>query len=350
MPGAPRHPRWPRSRTSSTRRRMPGAVPFDPAARDGAAAARLPMGRRFGVRQSRRARPQGARRGDAARVLDRSAHVPGRVRPHAGRAARTSCWPTKHGASISRPRSRSITDDVPMGTNAADAEPPHRAADARQRREPAQPHSRRAREGFRLLPVEAGERLLAGRGHARRARQRVARRQGASAARLAPQWPPLRTSQRRRRHDVRLSDADRARRAGRASSWPAASSARERYPTRRTAARAGRRPRAASAIRASPSSAPSRRWSPATATTPFMRFGDRDADRDARRRRALGVRRHRPEGAPARPEVHRDRAPATGSPAPRGPASPSARASPRSVSSPARCPWRRIPAPSSRRS
>ena len=35
-----------------------------------------------------------------------------------------------------------VTDDVPMGTTAADAGRHIRAADARQRREPAQPHSR----------------------------------------------------------------------------------------------------------------------------------------------------------------------------------------------------------------
>ena len=40
----------------------------------------------------------------------------------------------------------------------------------------AQPGPRRAREGLRLLPEQAGDRVLAVRGHARRARRRVARR------------------------------------------------------------------------------------------------------------------------------------------------------------------------------
>ncbi len=34
-------------------------------------------------------------------------------------------------------------------------------------------------------------------------------------------------------------------------------------------------------------------------TTPFMRFGDRDPDRNARRGGAVGIRRHRPESAPS---------------------------------------------------
>ena len=59
-----------------------------------------------------------------------------------------------------------ITGDVPMGTPAADARAPHPPADARQRRQPAQPDSGRARQGLRLLPVEAGER------HSRRSRSR----------------------------------------------------------------------------------------------------------------------------------------------------------------------------------
>ena len=46
----------------------------------GAPAARLSMGGRLGLRESRRAGAQGARRGDAAQLLDRSADVSGRLR------------------------------------------------------------------------------------------------------------------------------------------------------------------------------------------------------------------------------------------------------------------------------
>ena len=67
-----------------------------------------------------------------------------------------------------------ITDDVPMGDDAAEAQASHQAADARQRLVAAQPDSGRARQGFRLLPVEAGDRVLAGRRDAGRARRRVA--------------------------------------------------------------------------------------------------------------------------------------------------------------------------------
>jgi hypothetical protein len=51
------------------------------------------------------------------------------------------------------------------------------AHDAGQRRDAAQPHPRRAGQGLRLLPVQARHRVLAVRGHARRA----GRRRGATA-------------------------------------------------------------------------------------------------------------------------------------------------------------------------
>ena len=89
---------------------------------------------------------------------------------------------------------------------------PHPPADAGQRREPAQPHSRRTRQGLRLLPVEAGVGVLAGRGDAGRVGRRLARRQGPSAAGLAPQRRAVRPAERRRGHDLRLRPADRPRR------------------------------------------------------------------------------------------------------------------------------------------
>ena len=107
-----------RSPRSSNAGRMPDATPFDRDARDGAAAARLPVGRRLGLRQSRRAGAHGARRGDAAGILDRSADVPGRLRPHARRRATTSCiadeaWGIDFEAEVAV-----ITGDVPMGADA----------------------------------------------------------------------------------------------------------------------------------------------------------------------------------------------------------------------------------------
>ena len=70
-----------------------------------AAAARLSLGRRQRLRQSRRAGAQGARRRDARLVLDRSAGLPGRLGRLARRRATTCRSATKPGASISRPRS-----------------------------------------------------------------------------------------------------------------------------------------------------------------------------------------------------------------------------------------------------
>ncbi len=105
-----------------------------------------------------------------------------------------------------------ITGDVPMGADAAEARRPHPACDARQRRQPAQSHSRRARQGIRVSAVEAGLRVLARRGDAGRARRRMARRQAAPAARVARQRRAVRASRRRRRHGVLVCGADRARR------------------------------------------------------------------------------------------------------------------------------------------
>ena len=60
----------------------------------------------------------------------------------------------------------------------------HQAGDARQRRVAAQPHPGRTRQGLRLLPWQAGHRLLAGRRHARRAGRRLERREAQPAADL----------------------------------------------------------------------------------------------------------------------------------------------------------------------
>ena len=98
-----------------------GAKPFDPARLHGAAAARLSMGGRLGLCHACRTGAQGARRGDAAVVLDRSLDVSGRLgRFH--RALRShpradEAWGIDFEAEVAV-----ITDDVPMGVDAHAAE------------------------------------------------------------------------------------------------------------------------------------------------------------------------------------------------------------------------------------
>ena len=72
-----------------------------------AVAARLSMGGRLGLRQSRRAGAQGARRGDAGDLLDRSADVSGRLGYLSSGRATDPRSSTKPGASISKRRSSS---------------------------------------------------------------------------------------------------------------------------------------------------------------------------------------------------------------------------------------------------
>ena len=158
-----------RDRGRARRRPHAGRDAVRSGRRDGAAAARLPVGRRLGVRQSRRARAQGARRDDAARILDRSADVPGRVRQHARRVRRHRAGRRGVGHRL-RGRGRGDHRRRADGHDGGRCAAPRPPADARQRRQPAQPDSGRARQGIRVLPVEAGERILAGRGHAGRAR------------------------------------------------------------------------------------------------------------------------------------------------------------------------------------
>ena len=88
------------------------------------------------------------------------------------------CRATKPGASISRPRSRSSPTTCRWAPTPAHARAAHQAADAGQRRVAAQSDPGRARQEFRLLPVQAGQRLLAGRGDAGRTRRGLAGRQG----------------------------------------------------------------------------------------------------------------------------------------------------------------------------
>ena len=90
----------PRRRASPTWReqlehRLGAVLPLPRARLRLAAAARLPMGRRLGLCEPRRARPQGARRRDAGIVLDRSADVPGRLRRRSSARAIRSRWRTR---------------------------------------------------------------------------------------------------------------------------------------------------------------------------------------------------------------------------------------------------------------
>ena len=125
-----------------------------------------PLGGRQRLRQSRRAGAQGARRDDAGVLLDRSARVPGRLGrlPAARRPTRRSAsedWGIDLEGEVAV-----VTDDVPMGTTAPRPRAAHPARHARQRLVAAEPDSRGARQGLRLLPVEAGDGVLAGRGDA----------------------------------------------------------------------------------------------------------------------------------------------------------------------------------------
>ena len=165
------------SRTCTTtleQRQGAPRVPVRSGAVHGAAAARLPVGRRLGLHQPRRAGARGAQRRDAGELLHRPADVPGRQRrlPRPVRRRRRAAART--GASTSRPRSRSSPATSPMGADARAGARRHPPGDARQRREPAQPDPGRTRQGLRLLPEQAGDRVQPGRRDARRARRRLA--------------------------------------------------------------------------------------------------------------------------------------------------------------------------------
>jgi hypothetical protein len=115
--------------------------------------------------------------------------------------------PTRPSASISRPRSPSSPATCRW------ASPPrrrraHPPRDAGQRRQPAQPDPR-TRQGLRLLPVEALDGLLAGRGDARRARRGLGRGKLHLPLRAYHQRRALRQAGCRRRHDLRFRHADR---------------------------------------------------------------------------------------------------------------------------------------------
>ncbi len=166
---------------------------------------------RLGLRQSRRARAPRPRRRDAAGILDRPADVPGRVRQHARRVRGHRARRRGLGHRL-RGRGRGHHRRRADGHAAAEAGRCIRLLmlvnDVSLRNLiPAE-----LAKGFGFLQSKPASGFLAGRGHARRAGRRLARRPGAPAARLAPERRALRPAERGRRHDVRFPDADRARR------------------------------------------------------------------------------------------------------------------------------------------
>ena len=150
-------------------------------ARAFASAARLPMGRWLRVRQPCRAGAQGARCDDAAEFWTDPLMYQGGSDSFIGPRDDIVFADEACGIDLEA-EVAVVTGDVPMGATPAGGGVVDSPADAGQRCEPAQPDSRGARQGLRLLSVQACVRLLAGGGNARRAGRRLARRQGSSAA------------------------------------------------------------------------------------------------------------------------------------------------------------------------
>ena len=123
----------------------------------GAPAARLSMGGRLGLCHACRTGAPGARRGDAAVLLDRSVDVSGRLgRLH--RPARSdACRATKPGASISRAKSPSSPTMCRWACDARAAAKHIKLLMLVNDVSPAQSHPGRTRQEFRLLPVQAGD-------------------------------------------------------------------------------------------------------------------------------------------------------------------------------------------------
>lgn len=167
------------------------------------AAARLPLGRRQRLRQSRRAGAQGPWRRDAGVVLARPADVPGRRR-----CLYPAAQPDPPGRRSlgHRPGGRAGSDHRRRadGRHAGRSGRPYPPADAGQRRLPAQSDPRRTSQGLWLLPEQAVIELLAGGHHPGRAGRELEGRQGTSAAGVAYQRRAVRPAERRRRHDLQL--------------------------------------------------------------------------------------------------------------------------------------------------
>ena len=126
-----------------------------------ALATRLSMGRRLGLRHPCRAGQEGPRCGAARAVLDRSAHVPGRL----GQLRRPARPDLGHQRGLGhRPRGRGRGDHRRRAHGHArrPGRPAHQAGPPGQRRHRARPDPRRARQGLRLPARQARQRLLAG--------------------------------------------------------------------------------------------------------------------------------------------------------------------------------------------
>ena len=120
-----------------------------------AAATRLSVGGRLGLCEPCRAGPKGARRRDARELLDRPAHVPGRLgrdarAPRPDPARRRSLGLRPRGGDRNRHRRRAARRFARGRARS------HQIDRAGQRRQLAQPDPGRARQGLRLPPVQAG--------------------------------------------------------------------------------------------------------------------------------------------------------------------------------------------------
>ena len=172
--------------------------------------------------------------------------------------------------------------------------PVRAAGHAVQRRQPAQPHPRRAGEGLRLLPEQAGDRLLPVRRHARRARAGVARRPG---ARLGP----------RRRSTARWSETTDAGPEMHFSFFELIEHvAKTRAFTAGTILGSGTvsnedRARGICCLAERRMIETIEQGKP---KTPFIERGRPDRDRDARRRGEKPLRTHRADGGGARMKLY----------------------------------------------
>ena len=146
-----------------------------------AVAARLSMGGRIGLRQSRGTGAQGPRRRGAGIVLDRSADVSGRLRhllgPRDPVALADEAWGIDIEAEVVV-----ILGDVPMGASREQAARAVRLIMLVNDVTLRNLTGPELAKGFGFLQIEAVFGLHAGCGHARRARQGVGRGQGRSAA------------------------------------------------------------------------------------------------------------------------------------------------------------------------
>ncbi len=237
-----------------------------------AAAARLSMGGRLGLCEPCRAGAEGARRRDARELLDRPAHVSGRLRRDARRRATRSRSPTKPGAATSRPRSSWSPTTC-------------RAASRARRRSATSSWSAWSTTSRlrNLIPAELAKGFGFVQSKPASALSPVlvtpdelgeawARRQAPRRAQGRSQRPAVRPRRRGRGHDLRFRHPRRPSRQDPQPRRRARSSARARSPTgSRTAARASRSTAAATAIPASPSCARSRPSSTASRRRPSSR-------------------------------------------------------------------------------